>query len=240
MNFIFADRMRGMRRLTLPDVRGLPFLLSALLSLAGCAPRASAPDSKVETSTPISTVSFYPRETGLSWAYLLEGEPASAAPYVLRTLGPTIYAGQPVLAFQLTGRGADQTWYRTVSSEGVRLLGLHKPGVNVYLEPAWQEYPPEGAWKLGATWQGVSQVTISGDDGKVQARGTLNYSYTVQEQRRVQTPAGSFQVWVVTRQMSDTVGGLFPATQQLWFTPYTGEVRSPEGLLLTGRNFNTK
>ena len=65
----------------------------------------------------------------------------------------------------------------------------------------------------------------------------IEYSYLVQDRRRVETPAGTFEVWVVTRQLTDTLGGLFPATQQLWFAPFVGEVRSPEGLLLTGRNF---
>lgn len=212
--------------------------LSALLS--GCVPRTSKPDPKVETITPVGSVSFYPREPGLTWYYLLEGDSTSSAPYTLKSLGQTVYVGQTVQSYQLTGRGADQTWFRTTSQSGVKLLGLRKPGVNVYLDPPWQEYPAENAWKAGLTWQGQSRVTVSGDDGKVQAEGTLNYSYLVQEKRRVQTPGGTFDVWVITRQMSDTVGGLFPATQELWFTPYVGEVKTPESLLLIGRNFSTK
>ncbi len=44
-------------------------------------------------------------------------------------------------------------------------------------------------------------------------------------------------MWVVNRQITDTVGGLFPRSQEEWFTPYVGDVRTPEGLLLTDRNF---
>ncbi|MFC4639444.1 hypothetical protein [Deinococcus hohokamensis] len=212
--------------------------LLALLGLAACAP-APAAAPPVRASTPISNVSFYPKEAGLAWTYLPEGEAATAAPYVLRALGPTVFAGQPVQAFELTERGAQQTWYRSFSAAGVQLLGIRKPGVSIRLDPPWQEYPAQGAWRVGLTWQGQSQVTVADDAGKVQAQGTVSYSYLVQQQRRVQTPAGTFDVWVVTRQMTDTLGGLFPATQQLWFTPFTGEVRSPEGLLLTGRNFST-
>ncbi|CAM3240642.1 hypothetical protein DESA109040_04560 [Deinococcus saxicola] len=229
-----------MRHVTLGNMRPTPFFAlvpALLLGLSACTPKTSGPGPTVQTSTPVSTVSFYPSQAGLAWSYLLEGEPTSAVPYVLRTLGPSIYAGQTVQALQLTGRGADQTWYRTFSTDGVKLLGLRKPGVNVRLDPPWLEYPAESAWKVGLTWQGVSNIAISGDDGKVQAQGTLNYSYTIQEKRQQDTPAGKFEVWVVTRQVSDTVGGLFPATQQLWFTPYVGEVRTPEGLLLVGRNF---
>lgn len=229
-----------MGRVTLGIMRPT-FLLALgpalLLGLSACAPRTTGPQPTVQTSTPVNAVSFYPSQAGLAWSYLPEGGPTASVPYVLRTLGPNIYAGQTVQALQLTGRGADQTWYRTFSAAGVQLLGLRKPGVNVRLDPPWLEYPAEGAWKLGLTWQGQSNITISGDDGRVQAQGTLNYSYTVQEQRQQDTPAGKFEVWVVTRQVSDTVGGLFPATQQLWFTPYVGEIRTPEGLVLVGRNF---
>ncbi|GGM01317.1 hypothetical protein GCM10010841_07390 [Deinococcus aerophilus] len=237
-----------MARVTLEHMRGFSQVSGvgraavgvwAVLALGSCAPRTSGPAPTVQASTPVSAVSFYPHEPGLGWSYLLEGEPTTTTPYVLRTLGPTIYAGQNADALQLTGRGADQTWYRTFSAAGVQLLGLRKPGVNVRLDPPWLEYPAETGWKVGLNWRGQSGVTISGDDGKVQAQGTLNYSYTVQERRPVDTPAGKFDVWVVTRQVSDTVGGLFPATQQLWFTPYVGEVRTPEGLLLVRRNFTT-
>ncbi|WP_245593240.1 hypothetical protein [Deinococcus frigens] len=229
-----------MHDVTLGMMRPTPFLAlipALLLGLGACTPKTSGPGLTVQTSTPVNAVSFYPSEAGLAWSYLPEGEPTSAVPYVLRALGPSISAGQTVQALQLTGRGADQTWFRTFSANGVNLLGLRKPGVNVRLDPPWLEYPAESAWKVGLNWQGVSTIVISGDDGKAQAQGTLNYSYTVQERRQQDTPAGKFEVWVVTRQVSDTVGGLFPATQQLWFTPYVGEVRTPEGLLLVGRNF---
>lgn len=258
---MFPDRIGRMKRFTLKAMRGLPrsqpnpaprrssrpgawlpALLPGLLLpvlLGACAPAATQAGT-VQASTPVTGVSFYPLESGLAWSYLLEGEAAGTAPYVLRSLGPTVFAGQKVLSFQLTGRGADQTWFRTVSAGGVQLLGLRKPGVNIRLDPPWQESPAEGAWRPGLTWQGQSEITISGDDGAVQKKGVLTYSYVVQERRAVQTPGGKFDVWVVTRQISDTVGGLFPATQQLWFAPFVGEVRTPEGLLLTARNFATR
>ncbi|GGR90815.1 hypothetical protein [Deinococcus sedimenti] len=217
-------------------------LLAALLGsvlcagLGSCAPQASAPGT-VQSSTPLSRVSFYPQETGLRWAYQPEGETAGGVPYVVQNLGPTLFGGEAVTATRMTGRGADQTWYRVADAQGVRLLGLRKPGVTVRLQPAWLEYPATEAWRVGLTWTGQSQVTLVGDDGTVKGTGTLTYSYLVQERRTVRTPGGRFDVWVVTRQISDTVGGLFPATQQLWFTPFVGEVRTPEGLLLTERNF---
>lgn len=241
---MLAVSMQGDLRFTLstmserlPLVR-LP-LFAALLGLAACAPTRTAVPATVQASTPVSGVSFYPREAGLAWSYLPEGDPATAVPYTLRAMGPSIFAGQTVQTFELTGRGAQQTWFRTFSNSGVQLQGIRKPGVTIRLEPPLQEYPAQGAWQVGLAWQGQSQVTVVDDAGKTQAQGTVTYSYLVQQQRRVQTPAGTFDVWVVTRQMSDSVVGLFLATLQLWFTPLTGVVRSPEGLLLTGRNFST-
>lgn len=249
MDFVFADRIGPMLRLTLkfmpgrlpsPRPRRFPLLgaapLLALPLLAACAP-AATPAAPVQASTPVSRVSFYPLETGLGWSYLPEGEAAGGLPYTLRALGPTVFAGESALAFGLTGRGADQTWYRRVSADGVQLLGFRKPGVTVRLDPPWREAPAEGAWRVGLGWEGVSRVTLTGDDGRTQAQGTLRYRYDVQDRRRVTTPAGAFDVWVVTRQISDDVGGLFPQAQQLWFAPFVGEVRTPEGLLLTARNF---
>ncbi|EYB66727.1 hypothetical protein DEIPH_ctg079orf0134 [Deinococcus phoenicis] len=239
--------MEPMPCLTLNLMRGrasslltVPLLALPLAVLLGaCAPAATktAAAAPVQASTSVSSVSFYPRETGLGWTYLPEGEPAGGLPYTLRALGPTVFAGQTALAFQLTGRGADQTWYRQISAAGVHLLGFRKPGVTVRLEPAWTEAPAENAWRVGLNWEGSSRITLTSDDGKVQTQGTLRYRYDVQDRRRVSTPAGSFDVWVVTRQISDDVGGLFPQAQQLWFTPFVGDVRTPEGLLLTGRNF---
>ncbi|UBV43282.1 hypothetical protein LAJ19_03445 [Deinococcus taeanensis] len=216
--------------------RALRFLPAAALALtlAGCAPQAA---TTVQSTTPVRAVSFYPREAGLLWSYLPEGDSSATPPYTLQSQGVTLFGQDTVHAYRMTGRGADQTWYRAVDATGVRLLGIRKPGVTVRLHPAWLEYPAEAAWRVGLTWQGQSEVTLTADDGTVQARGTLTYSYVVQERRQVTTPGGRFDVWVVARQITDTVGGLFPATQQLWFTPFIGEVRTPEGLLLTGRNF---
>lgn len=207
--------------------------------LGSCAPRQTTA-TLITSNTQVNSVSFYPYETGLIWNYLPEGDTTKDVPYVLQTQGPTVFIGQPVIASQLTGRGASQTWYRTYDSSGVKLYGLRKPGVTVSLNPAWQEAPAQGEWRVGLHWEGSSKITIQDDSGKVQAQGTLTYKYDVQDQRQVQTLAGTYNVWVVTRQISDDVGGLFPAAQQYWFAPYIGDVRTPEGLLMTNKNFAFK
>lgn len=208
--------------------------------LAGCAPRQAPVAAPVKATTEASAVSFYPHESGLSWTYLPEGDTANAQPYVLQGLGPTIFREKTVDAVQLTGRGASQTWYRSYSAGGVKLLGFTKPGVTVALDPAWQEAPAESAWRVGLSWEGSSNVTVLDDAGKVQAQGVLKYRYDVQDYRQVKVPTGTYNVWVVTRQISDDLGGLFPATQQYWFAPFIGDIRTPENLLLTGKNFTVK
>lgn len=221
-----------MNRILLPGL--------ALVLLAGCAPRQAPVVPPVTASTSANAVSFYPHETGLSWSYLPEGDPQNALPYVLQGMGPTIFRGQSVDAVQQAGRGALQTWYRTYSASGVKLLGFTKPGVTVALDPAWQEAPAENAWRVGLNWEGSSKITVLDDAGKVQAQGLLKYRYDVQDYRQVKLPSGTYNVWVVTRQISDDLGGLFPATQQYWFAPYIGDIRTPENLLLTGKNFVVK
>ncbi|WP_407571141.1 hypothetical protein [Deinococcus altitudinis] len=225
------------RRLSVPA----PAVCSALLLsalLAACAPTQQAQQAPVSASTSVSQVSFYPYQAGLSWTYLPDGDTQGGQPYTLKALGPTLFGSVQAQAFNLSGRGADQTSYRLVSAQGTQLLGFRKPGLSVRLDPPWQEALAEGAWKVGLSWQGESNITVQSDDGKTNVSGKVNYSYRVLDQRSVSIGGQNYRVWVVNRQITDTVGGLFPASQEEWFMPYVGDVRTPEGLLLTGRNFS--
>ena len=206
--------------------------------LAACAPAQQPQQAPVSASTSVSRVSYYPSQAGLTWTYLPEGEAAGGAPYVLKALGPSVFGNVEAQTFNLSGRGADQTSYRLISAQGVQLLGFRKPGLSVRLSPPWQEAPAEGAWVVGLSWQGESNITVQSDDGKTNVSGKVNYSYKVLDQRNVTINGQTYRVWVVNRQITDTVGGLFPASQEQWFMPYVGDVRTPEGLLLTARNFS--
>lgn len=215
---------------------GLAFLGG---SLSACAPRQQVAAPEVRAQTSFDAVSFYPAQSGLIWTYLPQGEPANSVPYVLRSLGPTIFKNQTVNAFALTGRGAEQTWYRQVSDSGVNLLGFTKPGVLVNLEPAWRELPAAGELRVGASWSGTTRVTVMDTvKDRVVTEGTLNYRYDIQERRQVTVPTGTYDVFVITRRVTDDIGGLFPAVQQMYFTPFVGEVRTYEDLLLTGQNYS--
>ena len=215
------------------------FMLAPLLTaslLAGCTPRQTAAAVPITAQTPVSSVSFYPKETGLAWSYLPEGE-SGGVPYSLKALGPTVFGDTPVSAFELTGRGAQQTSYRQIDASGQKLLGFRKPGLTVTLSPAWQEWPAEAAWKVGLGWSGSADARLRSDDGKVDQSGTITYRYNVLDQRQVTVAGQTYRVWVVNRQIIDTLGGLFPPSETIWFTPYVGDVRTAEALLLTGRNF---
>ncbi len=210
-------------------------LLPALL--AACAPAQQARQAPVTASTSVSQVSFYPFQAGLNWSYLPDGDTQGGQPYTLKALGPSVFGSVQAQAYNLSGRGADQTSYRLISAQGVQLLGFRKPGLSVRLDPPWQEALAEESWKVGLAWQGESDITVQSDDGRTNVSGKVKYSYRVLDQRSVSIGTQSYRVWVVNRQITDTVGGLFPASQEQWFMPYVGDIRTPEGLLLTGRNF---
>lgn len=214
-------------------------LLSALLMLSACAPRQQVQlPAPAQAQIAIRSASFYPDSAGMQWTYIPENE-ASSDPYTLQALGQSLFGVSQVQATQLKGRGAQQTWYRQTSDAGQRLLGFSKPGVVVTLTPPLPEYPAASALGLGATWSGSSRVIVRAEDGRLLQSGTVTALYKVLEQRQVTVNKQSYTVWVISRQMNDDLGGLFPASQSIWFTPYVGEVRTAEGLLLMGRNFTS-
>lgn len=213
-------------------------LASAALLLGACAPRAAAPAPIVTASTAVSGVSYYPQQTGLSWSYVPEGEEIRN-PYVLRATGPTLLGSTPVQGFRLTGRGVDRTWYRSVSDAGVLLHGFTLPGATVTITPPWREYPTAGTFAPGLTWSGRSTLNILDSAGKLRQSVEVEYRYTVLEQRTVQVAGKTYRVWVINRQISGSSPELFAPSQNLWFSPYLGEVRTPEALLLIGTNFQS-
>ncbi|WP_189088345.1 hypothetical protein [Deinococcus ruber] len=225
------------RRPALPRLACGLLILPALL-LGACAPAQQTQQAPLTATTTVSQVSFYPSQAGQSWTYLPDGDAVGGAPYTLKELGPAVFGSVQAQAFTLTGRGAEQTSYRLISANGVQLIGFRKPGLSVQLDPPWLERPAESAWKVGLSWQGESGIKVQSDDGRTNVSGKVNYSYRVLDQRTVSIAGHSYSVWVVSRQITDTVGGLFPASQEEWFSPYIGDVRTAEGLLLTGRNFS--
>lgn len=231
----------------MPTLSSAPRLLAAGLAaalLAGCAPSASrttAAPVAVLGERPVqhSAVSFYPSQTGLAWAYTPVGETVNVDPYRLQVKGVNIFEDTRVIEYNFSGRGADQTYMRTVSdAEGMRLYGITKPGVVIKFTPAWQELPPSGMLRVGHSWQGstVMKMVDSRRD-RVMSESTFNYRYDVLERRNVTTPDGTHPVYVITRRITGDTTGSFPEAAQMHYTPHVGEVTTYEDLLLSGRNF---
>lgn len=214
---------------------------SLLLVLGACTPRQTAAPPTATASTTPTTASFYPVETGLSWSYLPEGEALTRERYVLTATGPTLLGNEAVASYRFFGRGVDRSLYRQVSGNGQFLMGFSLPGLLVTLTPPMREYPAPSEWRVGLVWSGATTVRVI-QDGKLQREGNAEYRFTVLEQRAVTLPSGERrEVWVVNRQIVETgAGNLFPASSELWFSPYVGEVRTPEGLLQVGRNYSSR
>src|SRR5690606_24646655 len=106
-------------------------------------------------------------------------------------------------------------------------------------DPPLQEYPPAAQLRVGANWSGSTSVHLSADGGRQQRSLDVEYVYTVVDKRPVTTPAGQFDVFVIdfTTRTFDEEGSITEElTQQTWFSPYVGEVRTRNGHLLVSSN----
>lgn len=208
-----------------------------LLILAACAPTAEGPRVDVEQlSEPIS---YYPFQTGARWEYLPDGARLSDPSTVVRVEGPTVVSNSVWVAWHARGRGLDQTSYRDNRPEGVFLLREERLGTTFTFDPPLQEYPPAAQMRVGANWSGSTSVHLSADGGRQQRTMQVDYVYTVVDRRPVTTPAGQFDVFVIdfTSRTFDDEGNITEElTQQTWFSPYLGEVRTRNGHLLVNSN----
>ncbi len=219
--------------------RQFPSLFAAALLalLAACAPTSEAPRVDVEQlSEPIS---YYPFQAGARWEYLPDGARLSDPSTVVRVEGPTVVAGDVWIAWHTRGRGLDQMSYRVSRPNGVFLLREERLGTTFTFNPPLQEYPPASQLRVGANWSGNTTVQLSADNGRQQRTMEVDYVYTVVDRRPVTTPAGEFDVFVIdfTSRTFDEEGNITDQlTQQTWFSPYVGEVRTRNGHLLVSSN----
>ena len=211
--------------------------LALLVVLAACAPTSDAPLVDVEQlSEPIT---FYPFQAGARWQYLPDGARLTDPSTVVRIEGPTVVGGEVWVAWHARGRGLDQMSYRDNRPSGVFLLREERLGTTFTFDPPLQEYPPSAQLRVGANWSGTTAVHLSADGGRQQANLVVDYVYTVVDRRPVTTPAGQFDVYVIdfTSRTFDDAGNITEElTQQTWFTPFVGEVRTRNGHLLVASN----
>ncbi len=187
-------------------------------------------------------ISFYPFQAGARWEYLPDGARLSDPSTVVRVEGPTVVAGEVWVAWHTRGRGLDQMSYRVSRPEGVFLLREERLGTTFTFTPPLQEYPPAAQLRVGANWSGETTVHLSADGGRQQTSMQVDYVYTVVDKRPVTTPGGQFEVFVIdfTTRTFDEAGNITDElTQQTWFTPYVGEVRTRNQHLLVASNVLT-
>lgn len=223
--------------------RTLTALALAALLTAACAPTATTtnvrpadPGPRAVGTSPIAKAAgFFPLETGLAWEYLIEGDALSGDPIVTRSIGPTTLDGQPTHRLRTTGRGIDITRYYREDATGLLLVREDRPGVVLQYAPPMLVLPTEGHLTIGARWGGstLAHVTFLEAPPERQRQSiALNYTHHVTDYREVTTPAGTFDAFVITTEATDPASGN-PARYERWFTPYIGELRTADALLLT-------
>ena len=75
--------------------------------------------------------------------------------------------------------------------------------------------------------------------GSQESKLDLDYVFTVVDERTVTSPAGSFDVFVinfVTQMLDEESLQAEELTQEIWFSPYIGEVKTEQGYFLVETN----
>lgn len=217
-------------------------LLLLLLLVAACAPQAPDP-GRVEVQQLAQELTYYPRQTGIVWSYLRDGERLDAAPVLQRVEGPVMLGGEVLIATRLVGRGLDTTYYRRYGASGVHLVRETRPGAVIDYDPPIQELPPEGTLRAGSSWGGTTTARLFFPEARPEnqrAELRLDYRYSVVDRRAVNVGAGSFEVYVinlVAEQFGEDGERAEAVQQELWFAPFVGEVRTRTGYLLVDSNF---
>jgi hypothetical protein len=211
-------------------------LAVCLLLLAACAPAPAERVSVVQTTEPPT---YYPHPTGALWRYLPEGEAEDAPALVQRVEGPTVVDGERLIAWRTTGRGLETRTYRQYREDGVFIPRETGPGYVTTITPPIREWPRPGTLRVGLHWGGVAVASVTFTDAKEQEEVRLTYRFEVVDRRRVETSAGTFDVFVVAfESRSYGAEGQTEETlrQELWFTPFVGEIRTDSGLFLVASN----
>lgn len=214
-------------------------LATLVLLLSACVPTSSEQAEVV--TTPTGPVAYVPAETGSTWAYLPDRASLDEPPVIIRIEGPTVLDGVVRTAWRMVGRGLDVTWYREDRDEGRFLVREERPGARISFDPPIQELPA-GPFRVGQTWGGETVATLVFPDAAADNRRStlpLEYRSTIVDRRDVTVPAGTFEVFVLnltTRTYDDEGAVVEELTQETWFSPFLGEVRTENGFFLIDSN----
>lgn len=234
--------MRDLRAMKPAVLRA--FVAAALLTvMAACAP-ATAPVERTAAVEQLSrAVGYYPDQAGARWEYLPDNAPVDDPRVVQIVEGPRVVNGRTLISHLTRGGGAEERKYRSIDAQGVNLYMRTVPGAQTSFDPPIMEFPPAGQVVRGASWGGTTVASTHFPAAKPEFRNEtqqIRYRYTVVDRRNVRVPAGSFDVYVinlVTDQLDQAGNVTNSLTQELWYSPYAGEVRSVGGYFLVGLNF---
>lgn len=221
--------------------RTLLAVLALAAALAACAP--STDDRRQEVQQLTEPVRYYPTQTGVRWSYLPSGAPLSDPRVRMTVEGPTVLEGEVWIATSMVGRGLDVRWYRQLRSDGVYLAREERPGTIITFDPPIRELPREGDLRVGQTWSGTTTAQLRFPEARPENReATLEVQYvtTVVDRREVTVAAGSFEVFVLnftSRSLDEEGEVVEELTQEIWFAPFVGEVRTENGYFLVDANF---
>lgn len=216
-------------------------LVFTLGLLAACTPAATDTE-RVAVDQFAGEVSYYPQETGATWSYLSEGSSLESTPLIQRVEGPTVLNNDIWIGTSIAGVGLEGVRYRQYRPDGVFLLMETAPGVETTHNPPIQEFPAPDSLRVGQTWGGDTTTTVffpSADEDEQTQVFEVNYVYTVVDKRMVNLQSGSFEVFVINmigRNFDDMGNEAETISQEIWFAPYIGHVRTREGLFLVDTN----
>ena len=212
------------------------YALAASFALSACAP---APAARISVAQLSEAPTYYPHPTGAVWSYLPEGEAPDAPVLLQQVEGPTLIDGRTLTAWRTTGRGFDTRTYRDYRGNGVFVPRETGPGYVTTITPAIREWPRERTLRVGSSWGGEAVATINFTDAGKRQKVRLEYRYKVVDKRPVTTPAGTFDVFVVSfesRSYTPTGETKEVLRQELWFAPFIGEIKTDTGLFLLETN----
>ena len=207
--------------------------------LAACAPQTAEETEAV--TVPTGPVAYRPVATGATWAYLPDRATLDEPRVVVRIEGPTVLDGQVRTAWRMVGRGLDVTWFRDHRPDGTYLVREERPGARILFDPPVLELEA-GPLRVGQSWGGRTTATLVFPDAAPENRSTvlpLEYRTTVVDRRTVSVAAGTFEVFVLnftTRTFDETGAVVEELTQETWFSPHLGEVRTENGFFLVDSN----